>query len=94
MLEEEHMLILAGSATLMLGEKTYEVTVGDYVCFPAGQPVGHALVNHTSEVCRYLMVGDSTPNEVVVYTKSNKVGVRLLGKRLPLGRTMEYWEDE
>ena len=94
MLEEEHMLILDGSATLLLGKKAYEVTAGDYVCFPAGQQVGHALVNNGSEVCRYLMVGEDRREEVVVYTDSNKVGVRALGARFPMERTMDYWEGE
>jgi len=94
MLEEEHMLILDGSATLRLGDRTYTVSAGDYVCFPAGQKAGHAMVNHTDKTCRYLMIGESKGHEVVVYTDSNKVGVRVLGQRFPMGRTMDYWEDE
>jgi uncharacterized cupin superfamily protein len=94
MLEEEQIWVLAGAATLLLGDKTHEMKAGDYVCFPAGQKAGHAMVNRGAEVCRYLVVGSTTEKEVVVYTESHKVGVRLLGERYPMAKTMEYWEDE
>jgi uncharacterized cupin superfamily protein len=45
MLEEEHVLVLEGSLTLRLGERTYFMSAGHYVCFPAGQRVGHSLFN-------------------------------------------------
>src|SRR5262245_64403720 len=44
MLEEEHLYILAGRPTLRLGEERIALAPGDYVCFPAGQEAGHALV--------------------------------------------------
>ena len=94
MVEEEQILILQGAATLLLGGKSYRMKAGDYVCFPAGQPAGHAMVNHGTEPCRYLVVGTASEKEVVVYTDSHKVGVRLLGVRYPMDRTMEYWEGE
>src|SRR3546814_4946258 len=59
MLEEEHVLILDGTVTLLLGESSYELSAGDYVCFPAGQRAGHALLNRGSATCRYLVIGES-----------------------------------
>ena len=94
MLEEEHVLILEGQATLLLGERSYELQKGSYVCFPAGQKAGHALVNNGSVPCRYLIVGERNPNEVVVYTDSGRVGVRLLGEGYRKSATMDYWEGE
>jgi uncharacterized cupin superfamily protein len=94
MLEEEHLLVLEGSATLRLGERTFELSVGHYVCFPAGQKAGHTLVNRTKEPCRYLIIGERNPNEVVVYTDSGRVGVRVLGEGYRKSATMEYWEDQ
>jgi uncharacterized cupin superfamily protein len=35
MLEEEHLLLLEGKASLRLGEKTFELSAGSYVGFPA-----------------------------------------------------------
>lgn len=94
MLEEEHVLILEGEVTLRLGEKSYELSAGSYVCFPAGQKAGHALVNNGRAPCRYLIAGERNPNEVVVYTDSGRVGVRLLGEGYRKSATMDYWEGE
>jgi hypothetical protein len=35
-MEEEHIFILKGSATLHLGNNSYVLKEGDYCCFPAG----------------------------------------------------------
>jgi uncharacterized cupin superfamily protein len=94
LLEEEHLLVLEGSATLRLGDETFELTAGSYVCFPAGQKAGHALVNTGDTPCRYLMIGERNPSEVIVYTDSGRVGVRLTGEGYRKSATMEYWEGE
>lgn len=94
--EEEHLFILDGSLTLRLGEKTWEMKAGDYVCFPAGQKVGHCLVNTSGATCRYVILGEHNPNEVVIYTDSRKVLVRALGRRalFDLDATRTYWDGE
>lgn len=79
--EEEHVYILEGALTVRIGADTYEMKAGDYVCFPAGQKAGHCLVNDSGAICRYVIVGENNPNEVVVYTDSSKVLVRALGRR-------------
>lgn len=93
MLEEEHAYILQGSLTLRLGDKNYVMNAGDYVCFPAGQKVGHSLYNHTNAICRYLLVGERNPHDVIVYPESGRVGVRLTGEGYRKSSTMDYWED-
>lgn len=94
MLEEEHLLILEGSATLRLGARTYELSAGHYVCFPAGQKAGHALINNSGAPCRYLVIGERNPNDVVVYTDSGRVSARLTGEAYRKAATMECWEGE
>lgn len=94
MLEEEHLLILEGEVTLRLGDRSFALSPGSYVCFPAGQKAGHALVNEGTAPCRYLIVGERNPNEVVVYTDSGRVGVRVLGEGYRKAATMDYWEGE
>jgi uncharacterized cupin superfamily protein len=96
MLEEEHVYILEGSLTLRLGAETHRMQAGDYVCFPAGQKAGHCLVNDGDAPCRYVILGENNPNEVAVYTDTNKVLVRALGRRalLDLGATRNYWDGE
>ena len=78
MLEEEHALILEGQAALLFGDQRYEMKAGDYVCFPAGQKVGHSFMNSGAGPCSYLMIGERNPNDVCVYPDSNKMGVRAL----------------
>ncbi|MFC5474627.1 cupin domain-containing protein [Paraherbaspirillum soli] len=94
MLEEEHLLILEGEVTLLLGDKSYLMSAGDYACFPAGQKAGHALLNHGETLCRYLVLGESNPNDVIVYPKSGRVSVRLTGEGYRQSATMEYWDGE
>src|SRR6058998_2475995 len=73
MLEEEHVFVLEGSMTVRLGDKPYEVAAGHYVCFPAGQQVGHSLFNHTDRPCRYLVLGNPQAHDVMVYPESGRV---------------------
>jgi len=93
MLEEEHVFILEGELTLRLGDKSYVMKAGDHVCFPAGQQVGHCLVNHTDKVCRYLLIGERNPHDICVYPETGRVGVRLMGEGYRRAATMKYWED-
>lgn len=94
MLEEEHLLILDGELSLRLGDRTYTMKTGDYVCFPAGQKLGHAIANDTDSPCRYLIIGERNPNEVVVYPDSGRVSVRLTGDGYDGASTVDYWEGE
>ena len=94
--EEEHVYILEGLLTVRIGADRYEMTAGDYVCFPAGQKAGHCLINNSGATCRYVIVGEHNPNEVAVYTDSQKVLVRALGRRaiFDLGARRGYWDGE
>src|SRR5262245_2698979 len=94
--EEEHVYILEGALSVRIGADTHAMTAGDYVCFPAGQKAGHCLINDGGAPCRYVIVGERNPNEVAVYTDSNKVLVRALGRRtiLDLAARRAYWDGE
>jgi uncharacterized cupin superfamily protein len=92
MLEEEHVFVLAGTMTVLLDGKSYPVEPGDYVCFPAGQAAGHALLNEGTEPCRYLLIGENNPNEVAVFPESGRVSVRVLGEGYRRSARMDYWE--
>lgn len=76
--EEEHLFVLEGEAFLCWGDEEYQLTPGSYVCFPAGEPRAHYLVNHGSEDCRYIVVGERNPNDVVVYPDHGRMMVRAL----------------
>jgi uncharacterized cupin superfamily protein len=97
MLEEEHALILEGEVTLLLGDEHFEMKAGDYVCFPAGQKVGHSFMNSGPGPCSYLMIGERNPNEVCVYPDSNKVMVRALRSEediFDMSAVRKYWDGE
>lgn len=94
LLEEEHVYILKGEVTLYLGDKSYRMKAGQYCCFPAGQKAGHSLYNHSGAACSYIVFGENKPDEVVVYTDSGRVDVRLAGEGYDKAAVMEYWEGE
>jgi uncharacterized cupin superfamily protein len=95
LLEEEHIVALEGEATLRLGAERYTLKAGDYVCFPAGQRLGHCLVNESARPFRFLMIGDSNPSEVCIYPDSNKVLVRALDRAFfRAGERVDYWDGE
>jgi uncharacterized cupin superfamily protein len=97
MVEEEHALILEGRVTLLLGEERHEMKPGDYVCFPAGQKIGHSFLNSGTGPCSYLMIGERNPNDVCVYPDSNKMAVNALRTRacvFDMAATRRYWDGE
>ena len=93
--EEEHLWFLEGRATLRLGDRRVAVKAGDYVCFPAGRPIGHCLVNDSDTTCRYLVIGERSPDDVCFYPDSDKVLVRGAGRMIVRrGGEVDYWDGE
>lgn len=97
MLEEEHVLVLEGELTLLLGEAEYSMRAGDYVCFPAGLKTPHSMLNSGDGPCSYLMIGERNPAEVCVYPDSNKLMVRALRSDddiFDMSAVRAYWDGE
>ena len=92
-LEEEHVYVLDGELTVRLGDERYPMRAGGYIRFPAGAAREHCLINETTSPCRYLIVGERNPNEVVVYPDSNKVQVRAMREIYPR-EPLDYWHGE
>ena len=67
--EEEHLYVVSGRAVLHLGDRTFELQPGSYVCFPAGAPLLHHLENCFESPCRYLIVGERIPEDVVTHER-------------------------
>ena len=65
-LEEEHLYVLEGTATLYLGDSSYALSPGVYVCFPAGQALPHYIENDSDDVLRYLMIGERIEDDEVI----------------------------
>jgi uncharacterized cupin superfamily protein len=92
--EEEHIWILSGTVTLRLGGERLTLKEGDYIVFPAGQPVGHTLINETNKPCRFLVIGERNANDVCVYPDSGKILVRSVGEIYDKNATKDYWDGE
>jgi uncharacterized cupin superfamily protein len=82
--EEEHIFILKGSATLVLGPNKYVMQERDYCCFPAAQRAGHHLVNHTKENCVFMTIGDNDPEDIACFPNTGKARIRATGKMVPI----------
>jgi uncharacterized cupin superfamily protein len=95
LIEEEHIVALEGECTLRLGEERHTLRAGDYVGFPAGQRVGHCLINETDKPFRFIMIGDRSPNEVCVYPDSRKIMIEAFDRAiLRDGELLDYWDGE
>jgi uncharacterized cupin superfamily protein len=92
LLEEEQVYMLEGELTVVLGDRDYLMLPGHHVCFPAGQKVGHALINRSSQPCRYLIIGNKNPNEVVVFPDTGRVDVKLMRKGYHQDAVVGYWD--
>jgi len=93
--EEEHFFVLEGRCVLRSGEDRHEMSQGDYVCFPAGTRVGHALENPYRARCRLLAIGTRDPDEVAVYPDSGKAKLRALGHIVAYpAPSLDYWKGE
>ncbi len=66
-IEEEHLFALSGEARLILGDKSYQLEAGSFVCFPANQQKLHHLVNNSDAPFRYIMIGGRSDKDKVVY---------------------------
>lgn len=82
--EEEHILILKGSATLILGNSEYVMKEHDYCCFPAGQRAGHHLMNHTKQTCVFMTIGDNKSDDIACFPNTGKARIRATGKMVPI----------
>jgi len=92
LLEEEHVFVLEGRLTVELGARRHALGPGHYVCFPAGQAVGHALVNRSTEPCRYLVLGNPQAHDVAVFPDTKRVDVKLMRRGYRDSATIDYWE--
>lgn len=66
--QDEFMMVIAGTCTLVdeLGET--ELTAGECAAFPAGDANGHCVVNNSSSEARFLIIGSRTATETAWYS--------------------------
>ncbi len=65
--EDEMVLVLSGTPTLVEGDSETVLAPGDAACWKAGEAVGHCLQNHSDHPVRYLVIGTRSPKDIVTY---------------------------
>ncbi len=79
--QDEFILILEGTVTLVLGKEEFVLNPGDCYGFKAGTGIAHQLVNRTEGRVTYLEIGDRTEGDEVEYPNDD-----LKATQLPNGR--------
>ncbi len=75
--QEEFILVLEGSPTLVLGEEEFVLHPGDCYGFKAGTGIAHQLINRSEENVTYLEVGDRTEGDEVEYPNDDLKATQL-----------------
>ena len=65
--EDEFVIMLSGEVVLVENNSETTLRAGDCAGFKAGEPVGHHLINKSSEMAVLFEVGTRRDNEVVNY---------------------------
>lgn len=79
--EEEHVLVLEGSATLIWGSEEIVLGPGDHVWFRAADEEAHHIENRTDMTFKFLVFGERNTADVVVYPEHQVMMVKALGRR-------------
>lgn len=66
--QDEFLMIVSGTCTLIDDQGEHEMLPGDCAAFPAGEANGHHLKNNTDAPASFLVVGTRTPTETAYYS--------------------------
>ena len=66
--EDEFLLVLSGTPTVIEEDGPHDLAPGDAACWPAGVANGHHVLNRSDADCTYLVVGTRAPREVATYS--------------------------
>lgn len=75
--QEEFILVLEGSPTLVLGQEEFILQPGDCYGFKAGTGVAHQLVNRSEGRVTYLEIGDRIEGDEVEYPNDDLKATQL-----------------
>jgi len=71
--EDEFVIVLSGTCTLIDDTGEHPMGPGDCAAFPANDGNGHHFVNRTAEPAQFLVVGTRAPREVATYSDVDMV---------------------
>ena len=66
--EDEFVMVIAGTLTLIEDDGPVEMGPGTCAAFPAGKANGHHLINATDTEARFLVIGTRSAHEVAHYS--------------------------
>lgn len=66
--QDEFVIVTEGVCTLKDDDGEHQMQVGDCATFPAGDPNGHHILNHTDKAVTFLVVGTRTATETGYYS--------------------------
>ncbi len=69
--EDEFVMVLDGTCTLIDDAGEHPMTPGDCAAFPANDGNGHHFINRTDAPARFLVVGSKAAHEVATYPDNN-----------------------
>ncbi|MGQ9871518.1 cupin domain-containing protein [Leptodesmis sp.] len=75
--QEEFILVLEGSPTLVLGQEEFVLQPGDCYGFQAGTGLAHQLVNRSEASVTYLEIGDRIEGDEVEYPNDDLKATQL-----------------
>ncbi|HZA58934.1 MAG TPA: cupin domain-containing protein [Solirubrobacterales bacterium] len=70
---EEMLIVVAGTPTLLTGQRERELAEGEIVSFPVGPGGAHQVVNRTDRPVRILMLSEMIAPDIVVRPESGKI---------------------
>lgn len=65
--EDEFVMVLEGTCTLIDAAGEHSMGPGECAAFPAGDGNGHHFINHSTAPARFLVVGAKAAHEVATY---------------------------
>lgn len=75
--QDEFILILEGTPTLVLGKEEFVLHPGECYGFKAGTGIAHQLVNRSEGNVIYLEIGDRTQGDEVEYPNDDLKAIQL-----------------
>ncbi|MGU9980948.1 cupin domain-containing protein [Phreatobacter sp. HK31-P] len=93
--QEEILIVMAGTATLLHGDERVPARAGDAFCYRAGDPEPHTFENTGADDLVIWAFGNRFAHEVCVYPDQGVAFVEGLGAEVPLDglRASDWTED-
>ena len=82
-LEEEHVIVLEGEATLVLGDDEHPIGKGDHFWFQAAKEDAHHIENRSAKPFKFLVFGERKTGDVVFYPE----------KRVAMVKALQGWKQ-